>query len=148
MVWECFAWHGVGRLYRVEGIMEQKQYQNILKNEMLTSARQLFPDNNFIFQQDNDPKHTSNLCKNYLATKRTNVLKWPARSPDLNPIENLWSILNTFMKDRKPQTREELFEILTNAWNNFPVNILNRLVESMPCRIEAIIKKNGFPTKY
>ena len=69
-------------------------------------------------------------------------------SPDLNPIENLWSILDQRARDRKPQNEDQLFETLTNEWNNIPINVLNKLVESMPARIRAVIKNKGYATKY
>lgn len=77
---------------------------------MIPSARQLFPQRDWIFQQDNDPKHTAKKNKKYLHNKSVKILTWPSQSPDLNPIENLWAILDKRLKDRKPQNEEELFE--------------------------------------
>ncbi len=148
MVWGCFAWHGVGSLYKVQGILEQRQYHKILKQQLAISAKKLFPRKKYIFQQDNDPKHTSKLCKNYLRNKKIKTLDWPAQSPDLNPIENLWSILDMMVKDRKPQTDDQLMEVLTNGWNSIEITKLNNLVESMQRRCEAVIANNGYPCNY
>ena len=59
MVWGAFAAHGVGNLYRVEGIMDQHKYHYVLVHQLQPSITHLFPDGNYIFQQDNDPKHTA-----------------------------------------------------------------------------------------
>jgi len=103
---------------------------------------------NCYFQQDNDPKHTANSIKAYLANYEVPTLPWPSQSPDLNPIENLWSILDDKVKDRNPQNEEQLFTVLQNAWNALEPELLTKLADSMPKRIAAVIEAKGFPTKY
>jgi transposase len=76
------------------------------------------------------------------------ILEWPSQSPDLNPIENLWSILDANLKNRTPQNEQELFEVLEEGWKELPIDLLERLSDSMPRRIEAVIKAKGFATKY
>lgn len=89
MVWGCFAGDTVGDLFKIEGILNQHGYHSILQRHAIPSGLRLVGP--FIFQQDNDPKHTSRLCKGYLTKKESDgVLRqmtWPPQSPDLNPIE-------------------------------------------------------------
>lgn len=147
-IWGCFCASGVGKLYLVDGILEKKQFHRILRNQLFPSASHLFPDGDWIFQQDNDPKHTAKSNQKYLQNKKVDVMKWPSQSPDLNPIENLWGYLNYCVKDRTPQNEEQLFEIIECAWNKLPTDYLRKLVDSMPRRCAAVIAANGCQTKY
>ncbi|KAI5708859.1 hypothetical protein M8J76_004770 [Diaphorina citri] len=75
MVWGCSGGSGVGDLVRIEGIMRKEEYKKILEDNVVPSGTNLI-GNGFIFQHDNDPKHTSKLCKGFLATqKQQSVLK-------------------------------------------------------------------------
>ncbi|GFW37331.1 uncharacterized protein TNCV_4498221 [Trichonephila clavipes] len=67
-------------------------YINVLQHNLLDSAKKLSMENTFIFQQDNDPKHTAVVTKTWLLYHAPRRLETPPQSPDLNPIENLWSI--------------------------------------------------------
>lgn len=147
-VWGGFCFSGVGEIVQIHGIMDQYLYLQILQNDMQLSADVLFNRKNWIFQQDNDPKHTANTVKEYLKNQNIELLEWPAQSPDLNPIENLWSIIERDISDRVVSTEGELFKLIENAWKNIPVKVLNRLVESMSSRCKAVIESKGMPTKY
>ena len=89
MVWGGFAAHGVGNLYRINGILEQNQYHDIIRNQLIPSARKLFNLRNWTFQEDNDPKHTKNSTKALYNLLRIPRKDLPANSLDLNPIDNL-----------------------------------------------------------
>ena len=89
MVWGSFAVGKVGDLHRIVGILNQKGYHNILQCHALPSGKRLV-GKGFILQQDNDPKHSSHYCQNYLKKKEKEkelkIMTWPPQSPDLNRV--------------------------------------------------------------
>ena len=101
-----------------------------------------------MFQHDNDPKHTAGKIKEYLQNADINVLEWPPYSPDLNPIEHLWKVLDEQTIERRPKNENGLYELLKNEWANIPKETIEKLVKSMPRRCATVIENDGFPTKY
>jgi hypothetical protein len=91
MVWGCFSYYGMWKLVFIHGTMDAVKYVDILSNNLASSAESMRLDS-FTFQQDNDPKHTSRIAKNYFAAKNIDLLPWPPQSPDLNPIEAIWAL--------------------------------------------------------
>jgi hypothetical protein len=75
-------------------------------------------------------------------------MDWSSQSPDLNPIENLWSILDRQLCNRKCNSEDELFQALMQAWENLPTDLLDQLVGSIHDRCQAVIDNKGFPTMY
>ena len=75
---------------------------------------------------------------------------WPANSPDLNPIENLWHIIRSNIRKRKtqPQNKKELEIALMEEWKKLDIEIINTLILSMPRRLQAVIEVRGGDTRY
>lgn len=147
MVWGCFSWRGVGPLHRIVGKMDQHQYLNILKNTMEPYAEENLSVK-WIFQQDNDPKHTARLVKDWIRRSSIDEMEWPASSPDMNPIENLWAHLKKVIGRRNYNSKDELYSAIEEAWYNIPQKTCQQLIESMPRRTQRILENNGYPTKY
>ncbi len=115
---------------------------------MLPSADKLYGDADFIFQQDLAPAHTAKGTKSWFNDHGVTVLDWPANSPDLNPIENLWGIVKRKMRDTRPNNADEQKATVKETWASIPPQQCHKLITSMPRRIEAVIKAKGAPTKY
>ena len=133
MVWACFSRSGPGPICRINGIMDCFQYMNILMNTMLPFARNNV-NGDFIFQNDNDPKHTAGVVKQFFEEEYITVLSWPSQSPDINPIENLWSIIKRTVQGYKPKNFNELYSTVKTAWSNITVDQCKKLIDSMPRR--------------
>ena len=95
----------------------------------------------WIFQHDNDPKHTANINKKFIHRNHINVIEWPSQSPDLNPIEQIWCVIKEGLKKRpdRPKNLDELFAHVQQEWQKINEGILCTLVDSIPRRIQAVI---------
>ena len=100
MVWTYFSASGVGPFHKTDGTMDRFMYKDILENKMIPHSEWNMPLRK-MFQHDNDPKHTSKVVKDYLEENGIQFLDWPAQSPDLSPIENLFGIIKRSVSGRR-----------------------------------------------
>ncbi len=103
MIWAAMSSAGVGPLCFLKSTVNAAIYQEILEHFMLPSADKLYGDDTFIFQQDLAPAHTAKGTKSWFNDHGVTVLDWPANSPDLSLIENLWGIVKRKMKRHQTQ---------------------------------------------
>ncbi|KAG2461409.1 TCB1 transposase, partial [Polypterus senegalus] len=148
MLVECFSATGTGKLVRIKGKMTAAMYGDILDENLLQSALDLRLGRRFIFQQDNDPKHTVKISKEWLQDNSVNVLEWPSQSPDLNPIEHLWNDLKMAVHRHFPSNLVELERCCKEEWEKLAKDRCAKLVASYSKRLEAVIAAKGPSTKY
>lgn len=150
MVWGCFSGCGMGPLIKIEGKMDRFQYLRILQEHMLPYAEENMPLQ-WRFQQDNDPKHTARLVKRWVQESNIPLMEWPAQSPDLNPIENVWDHLERKIRQKtteKFQNQDALFRALQKEWLAISQDYRDSLMKSMRSRCAEVIKRRGFSTHY
>jgi transposase len=153
MVWGCFWAGGLGPLVVVEETMNQDSYVKILADHFLPWLEELTSTEGeeFTFQEDGASCHTGSYAtwyKNRCQIKQFDY--WPAQSPDLNPIEHLWSYLEKRIEARRHQIEnvDQLKAILQEEWRRIDANYLSVLALSMPRRCQAVIDSHGEHTKY
>jgi hypothetical protein len=154
MVWGCMGYEGLGKLIFVKEKINSLVYQDVLSKGLLPTIQENYLGEEYlqeiIFQQDLAPPHNSKSTKNWLTEQKLNVLPWPANSPDLNPIENVWQKMK-FVINRsnpRPKNKNELMDLITKVWDEFSLGDCRNLIESMPKRINLVLKSKGYPTKY
>ena len=148
MVWGCMAAGGVGNLVFIEGAMNKDDYLKILRDNLSPSVEKLGLDQSWVFQQDNDPKHTAKLVKEWLLHRTPKQLDHPPQSQGLNPIEHLWEHLDKQIRKRTITSQDMLRSVLVEEWEKISSEVTTNLVNSMPKRLHAVIKAKGKQTKY
>jgi hypothetical protein len=152
VVWGCITYQGPGFLTKIDSILDKELYRDILKGELAQSMNWYgLEASKVIFQHDNDPKHTSKLVKEYLADQEYTTMVWPAQSPDLNPIENIWALvkLKLFRNyDTPPKGIHELWDRTVEVWNSLTVDDCRRVINTMNKRCSDVIKAKGYWINY
>jgi transposase len=113
--------------------MTSNGYTEMLKNHFVPRARTMFGED-FIFAQDNAPCHKAKASMEFFDENQVELLPWPAASPDLNPIENLWAILKTNVAKRFPKTKAELEDFAIEEWLKIPQETIKK--RYLPCLLE------------
>lgn len=151
--WGWMYLHGVGELAPIHGRFNSEQYLEILEEVMVPSVRTYalpYPER-VIFMQDNCPIHTARIVRRWFQDQRNmEVLDWPSKACDLNPIENLWANIVNDWEPAQERTSQLLLEHVTREWEMFrrkPEIVYNHCA-SVPERLQDVIEKNGGWTRH
>ncbi len=146
MVWGAMSSADVGPLCFLRSKVNTAVYQEVIEHFMLPAVDQLYGDADLIFQQDLAPAYSAKATRTWFKDHGIPVLNWPANSPDLNPIENLWAIVKRKMRYARPNNAEELKATFRATWALITPEQCHRLIDSMPRRIAAVIQAKGAPS--
>lgn len=149
------VWGGVIRNGKTELLiligqtMNAVRYRDLCLNEIVLPFAQNFGDG-FILVDDNARPHRAQIVQEFLRENGIERMNWPARSPDMNVIEHVWSRMKLKLNQREQefQNLEELAIAVRDEWEAVPQEFIRNLVDSMPRRIAEVLRVRGGPTRY
>jgi hypothetical protein len=154
-VFASFCSRGPGLCLTYEGKLDGKALLELLKGTVIPTADDYYQTDptqpgheQWWFQHDNSPPFKSRVVQQWLHNKAINVLDFPPRSPDLNPIENLWPRVSTLIDQLHPTTNDAVADAFLSKWPEISLDIFTSYAQSMPARIAAVIAAGGDATKY
>ena len=150
MVWAGISMDACTELVVVEnGTLTADRYINECLANHVVPFRPFIGDN-FLLMHDNARAHVAYVVRDYLQEVGIRVLPWPARSPDMNPIEHVWDMLERRVKTRfpLPETLQELSLALLEEWEHIPQEAIANLIQGMPRRMNSLIQARGGNTCY
>ena len=132
MTWGVFSSHGIFKLVLVSGNMDSKQYTDMLSEHFLGDFFRI-AGNRAIFQQDNTPIHVSRHSKAVFSDKNVVLMDWPALSPDVNPIVNLWGIVarQVYGQGKQYDSKVSLTGTIMKSWSEIDDQTVKSLIGSM-----------------
>jgi hypothetical protein len=150
LIWGAISVHGPGPLLFIEGSINGETYAEIVQQTIAPYLFQLLGDHDHVFKfaDDNAPPHRSHKAQK--AFERFNIQRvwWPASSPDLNPIENLWAAIKDRLAryQRLPRNFGELRSRIEEIWRQITPEECQKLITSMTGRMQEVIKNRGWYT--
>ena len=148
MVWGCIGPNFKGPLLRIRGNLNADGYQKLLHDsQIFEKLRDRYGTNeSFVFQQDGARPHTAKTTKEFLsrcAVLLPQEVHWPANSPDLNVIENLWSIIKREVNYSVIHDADTLFAEAARVWESVSLDVVNNMVDDFEPRLRACVAVQG-----
>lgn len=149
MVWGGFSARDLTNLVLPLGRVNSAMYLKMMQRQLLPYMEQ-FSSVYFMFMQDSASFHTAKDTKKFLKSKNIRLMKWLSRSPDLNPMENVWGMMvrEVYAEHKQYNNVSELKEAILKAWNNIDVPYLQTLIRSMPNPCCEVLAAQGNSINY
>ena len=146
-IWGCMGRRGFGPLVFFYGTMNQERMADYLKRYFCPSLEDMVGPRKrgLVSGHDNDGAYKAYTIRDLLKGKDIEILDHPARSPDLNPIENVWSIVQYAVDSHGPITPDDYQKWWGIEWRKLTPKIAAKLCNSMKARMEAMVKAHGGP---
>lgn len=153
MFWGGFGYYGLLPIVKTSNKLNATGYQDILQKSLINNGQNITDAgvHGYIFQQDNASIHTAISTRKYISDlENVQLLEWPSRSPDLNPMENLWGVLarRVYGNGKQYSTLSQLESAVYREWYSIENTILENLINSMPNRMGQVLISKGGNTKY
>ena len=116
--------------------------------EEAAACRASEDENDWELQQDKASCHTAKSTERWLEQHGVDVVEgWPTKGDDINPIENLWAILDEKLESKKFKTENGMKKAIRQVWDEVDLSLLHNLISSVPDRLRRIRKAKGGPIK-
>jgi hypothetical protein len=149
MVWGAIALGKKSELVIMDA--DKRTAQNFV-DQVYDGPLQRFLDevDDAVLMEDGAPIHRSKTAKKWRDENGVEKMIWPAQSPDMNPIENLWKIMKNIVQSKfQPgMSRKDFEQVIKDAWDSIKIEKVDGLIETMPTRIKTLKQKKGKSTRY
>ncbi len=152
MVWGIFSWHTLGPLVQIEHHLNTTVFLSIVADHVHPIMTTVYSSSDEYFQQDNASRHKAQIISDWFLEhdNEFTLLNWPPQSPDLNPIEHLWDVMEReiCIMDVQTTNLQQLCDAIMSIWTKISEECFQHLVESTPRRTKAVLKAKGGPTRH
>jgi len=149
-VWAGISYNGKTALHFYRGTVDSAYYIQILQTTLIPSAQRLYHRHHWTLLHDGATAHIAAATRQWMDAQHISYIPpidYPSNSPDFNPIENIWSILNEKIQARRLRTTDGLRTAIQEEWNNLDINVIRKTIDSIPARLLLCIERQGAYTQ-